>query len=121
MEKNFEELNGWFEKQMAACGDEQKKLLFDDRADEANLMKVKANVFEICKTVFGVFKKVKPADKFAEEYLKKLEEFKTLWEASRKKADEHGDTEKSVVEHIKLEALVEVENKFRELGGSLDA
>lgn len=121
MEKNFEELNEWFEKQMAACGDEQKKLLFDDRADEANLMKVKANVYEICKTVFGVFKKVKPEDKLFEEYLKKLEEFKATWEASRKKADEHGDVQKSVIEHIKLEALADVKNRFMKLGENQNA
>ena len=47
MEKKLEQLDEWFEKQIAFCAEEQRKLLDDDRNDEANFEKIRANVYDI--------------------------------------------------------------------------
>lgn len=108
----------WLDSAVSKLKEEQKELEHSSRADEANFAKVRINVLEICKTVFGVFKKVKTPDEFDAEYLKKLAELREAWEDSRSKADEHGDVKKSIVEGIKLETLAEAEKKFKELGGN---
>ncbi len=108
----------WLDSAVSKLKEEQKELENSSRADEANFAKVRINVLEICKTVFGVFKKVKTPEEFDVEYLKKLAELREAWEDSRRKADEHGDVKKSIVEGIKLETLAEAEKKFKELGGN---
>lgn len=108
----------WLDSAVSKLKEEQKELENSSRADEANFAKVRINVLEICKTVFGVFKKVKTPEEFDAEYLKKLAELREAWEDSRRKADRHGDVKKSIVEGIKLETLAEAEKKFKELGGN---
>lgn len=108
----------WLDSAVSKLKEEQKELENSSRADEANFAKVRINVLEICKTVFGVFKKVKTPEEFDAEYLKKLAELREDWEDSRRKADGHGDVKKSIVEGIKLETLAEAEKKFKELGGN---
>ncbi|MGN0628892.1 MAG: hypothetical protein ACI4IW_04615 [Oscillospiraceae bacterium] len=108
----------WLDSAVLKLKKEQQELENSSRADEANFAKVRINVLEICKTVFGVFKKVKTPEEFDAEYLKKFAELRKTWEESRCKADEHGDVKKSIVEGIKLETLDEAEQKFRELGGN---
>lgn len=108
----------WLDSAASKLKEEQKELENSSRADEPNFVKVRINVLEICKTVFGVFKKVKTPEDFDAEYLKKLAELQEVWKDSRSKADEHGDVKKSVVEEIKLETLAEAEKKFKELGGN---
>ena len=108
----------WLDSAVLKLKTEQQELENFSRADEANFVKVRINILEICKTIFCVFKKVKTPDEFAAEYLKKLSELRKVWEESRGKADEHGNVKKSVIEGIKLETLAEAEQKFRELGGN---
>ncbi len=117
MEKFIDFINS----KISTLDKEAANLAASNKEDESNLIKIKSNVYGICKTVFETFKRVKPAESIGCEYLKKLSELRSTWEAAKQKADEHGDIKRSVVEQLKVEALVETENKFKELGGSFDA
>ena len=79
---------------------EAVKLNGEERQDDANLTKVRANVYGICKSVLQVL----DANKTGET----LSNLQTTWENSLRIAREHEDVKKTVIEQIKLEALEEI-------------
>ena len=87
------------------------------RQDDAVFVKIKCNVYEICKTVFGVFKKVKAEKDLYNEYINKLDKFKNAWTDSFEKAKAFGDSKKAAAEEAKLSALAEIKAKFIETRG----
>ena len=54
MEAKLTVLDRWFEEQIALCGQRRQALLADDRADEATFEKIRANVYDIFRTVLSV-------------------------------------------------------------------
>ncbi len=112
--KKFEE---YVKTRIDELSSEAKKLSENYRQDDAVFAKIKINVYDICKTVFKVFEKTKPADSFFEEYIKKLDEFQETWSSSAKKAESFGDSKKAAVEEAKLFALAEIKEKFIEFRG----
>ena len=107
--------NEFIEEKIRQLKSEAEKLEKSYRQDDAVFVKIKINVYDVCRTVFGVFKKVKPEEKFREEYLEKLDEFEKTWSASAEKAKEFGDAKKAAAEEAKLEALGEIRSKFIEI------
>lgn len=97
---------------------EEKELCASDRKDEANLVKIRMNVYEICKTIFNVVKKTKEGNELKDTYLQKLTNLPQNWIVSYEKAKEHKDTTKVVIEEIKLETLETVKKKFIESWGN---
>ena len=97
--------------------EEAKKLEENYRQDEANFVKIRINIYEVCKTVFNVFLKTKQKEDFFEEYLKKLDEFKKIWSDSKEKAEKFGDLKKIAIEEEKLCSLAEIREKFTMLWG----
>lgn len=87
------------------------------RQDDAVFVKIRINVYDVCKTVFGVFKKVKSEDSLCAEYIRKLDEFEKTWSDSLEKAKEFGDLKKIAAEEEKLFALADVRKKFAEIYG----
>ena len=87
------------------------------RQDDAVFVKIRINVYDVCKTVFGVFKKVKSEDSLCVEYIRKLDEFEKTWSDSLEKAKEFGDLKKIAAEEEKLSALADVRKKFAEIYG----
>ena len=83
---------------------ESRRLVADDRRDEGNLAKIKANVYGICKSVFQVQGKEK-----AQVVLTGL---RGEWETSLAAAREHDDVKKAAIEEIKLETLMEIRAKL---------
>lgn len=79
---------------------ESRRLTADDRRDEGDLAKIRANVYGICKSVFQVLD--------AEQANRKLAGLKGEWETSLAAARAHGDTKKAAIEEIKLETLGEI-------------
>jgi hypothetical protein len=92
----------------------------DDRKDEADLEKIKANIYEIFRTLF-----LTDIKQLVEKDLGKLEDiniyggfllrFDTIpanWKISLDKAMEHGDTAKQVIEGHKLEVAKKLKNRF---------
>lgn len=64
----------------------------DDRKDEADLEKIKVNIYEIFRTLFLTdLKRVKEGD-FPTEFLKRFDTIPNNWRVSLEKAIDHGDT-----------------------------
>ena len=95
---------------------EEAALVSDERRDEANLARIRRNIFEICNTVHGVFIQKNAPETFRAAYLAKLNEFEAAWRKAQALADANADGAKSAVEEIKLEALACIRAKFEEMG-----
>ena len=80
------------ESKILELSEEAKNLEKNYRQDDAVFVKIKINVYDVCKTVFGVFMKTKPQESFAAEYLKKLDEFREIWSDSKEKAEKFLDS-----------------------------
>lgn len=122
---------------------EEKQLAESHRKDEANLVRIKMNIYDVCKTVYGVCARIPAKKEMGKEemqttgkwqgiarcgvvsqldgdadtvqlYLKKLEELPKNWKESLEKAKIHGDVEKQVIEETKINALEEIKEKFLE-------
>lgn len=79
---------------------ESRRLTADDRRDEGDLAKIRANVYGICKSVFQVLDH--------EKAKAKLTGLQSEWETSLAKACEHDDVKKALIEETKLETLAEI-------------
>lgn len=93
----------------------EQELIATERKDEANLQKIRANIYGICRTVFEVMAKVKSGEELTEEYAKKLDNLPKNWVESYEKAKVYNDVEKILIEETKLEVLREVKAKVSEL------
>ena len=111
------QFNKYIETKIRELSENEKKLMENYRQDDAIFVKMKINVYDICKTIFGVFKKVKPEDRLNEEFMKKLDEFEKTWSESAEKASQFGDLKKVAAEEAKLEALADIKSKFIEFRG----
>jgi hypothetical protein len=98
---------------------EEKKLLLDDRKDEAILVKIKGNIFGIFKKIFLAVTKNKNLEEqeIRASFLEKLETIPESWRASYENAKIHNDAEKILTEEIKLQTSDLICNKFNELWG----
>lgn len=52
----------YLDKSMESCVKQEQQLIADSRKDEANMMKVKANIYDIFKSMFQLSVKNKPRD-----------------------------------------------------------
>lgn len=95
---------------------EEEKLIRANRKDEANFVRVKSNICDICRTMYQVSAKSKSGEELKEEYIRKLTKLLENWKISLEKAREHGDIEKIIVEETKLEILQRLKTKFEETG-----
>ncbi|SHJ45234.1 hypothetical protein SAMN02745136_00055 [Anaerocolumna jejuensis DSM 15929] len=104
----------YLELSLKSSEEEIKELSGEDRNDEANHVKVKANIFQIFKTVFLGVVNQKALDK---EEVKNLFQAKTEsipanWKKSLENARAFKDTEKTMIEEIKLQTLEEIRTTF---------
>lgn len=109
--------NEYIETKIRELSLKEKSFNENYQQDDAVFIKMKINVYDICKTIFGVFKKVKPEDRLNEEFMKKLDELEKTWSESAEKASQFGDLKKVAAEEAKLEALADIKSKFIELRG----
>lgn len=100
MDRYIEFLDGVISRLQA----EGMSLAASDRNDEAALVKVRANVYGICRTIVTVLD--------AEGYRKKLDNLRDTWSRALEMANAHGDVKQAVIEEIKLEALAEAAAQF---------
>lgn len=82
--------------------------------DEANFVKIKINICEICKTLYNVSKKEPNGQNTKEFSLQKIEKLSLEWNASKDKAKKYNDLEKVIIEEMKLEVLNDIQNKYIE-------
>lgn len=94
---------------------EEQELIQSDRKDEANFVRIKMNICDICKTIYNVTEKRTTPNNLREEYLKQLTRLPENWKISLEKAREHGKVEKIVVEETKLEMLNQILDVFEKI------
>ena len=112
MNEQQRKFESYLDEQIAACKRRSKLLAEDDRVDEGNLEKVRANVYEIFKTILSVAERVCGKDGSAKRvfFLQKAEQIPTSWAASYEKAKQNGDVEKMHIESIKLDTIQEIKD-----------
>ena len=106
----------YLEKTINELQKEEKLLATTSRKDEANFIKIKINICDICKTIYNVSARSNQGEAMKEEYIRQLTRLPENWKITLDKAREHGDVEKAVIEETKLDMLQEIRAKFEELG-----
>ncbi len=106
-------LNNYFEQQISMCEQHSKELLADDRKDEANFEKVKANVYDIFRTIFSVaLKNNKDSDAVRCFFEQKTDQIPSNWVIAYEKAKQHHDDEKMHLEQLKLDTVAKIKEDF---------
>ena len=114
IEQKVSKLNRYFEEQIAMCNRRSKKLLDDERTDEAAFEKVKANVYDIFRTVLSVAVKTSNGDPDAVRrfFVQKTGQIPSGWVNAYDKAEQHNDTVRMCLEQIKLDTIGEIRENF---------
>ena len=117
MEQKVSKLNHYFEEQIAMCGRRNKELLIDERTDEADFEKVKANVYDIFRTILSVAVKTGKGDSNAVRrfFVQKSEQIPSSWETAYDNAKQHNDAVKMRLEQIKLDTINEIKENFAKI------
>ena len=93
----------------------EQELILTERKDEANLQKIRANIYGICLTVVKVVAKEKDGEELWKDYIKRLDNISKSWIESYEKAKAHQDVEKILIEETKFRVLNEVKEKIQSL------
>lgn len=102
----------YIDKSVEVLQQEEKLLAATDRKDESNLVKIRINVYGICKSVYQVFAQSKAGEVLKRTYLEKLDSLAVGWQEAKNKAQEFEAADKVVIEDIKLQVLSEVRLEF---------
>ena len=112
----MEELLRELEAKVAEATKSAAALKAEDRIDDANLEKIRANVYGIFVSVLQAAAKQSSDEAERRAFFERnLERIPSGWRIARDKAEKRGDTVRLVQEDVKLAALGEVERAFREL------
>lgn len=103
----MEQFMAYLDEQAVRLREESRQLAADHRRDEGDLVKIRANVYGICKSVLQVQGREK-----AKVVLTGLHD---TWSKHLETAREHDDVKQAVIEEIKLETLAEVRAKLEEV------
>ena len=114
IEQKITKLNSYFDKQISLCGQCNKKMLAEERGDEADFEKVKANVYDIFRTIFSVAVKNSKGDFEAIKrfFILRIEQIPSNWVSAYNKARQHDDAVKMQIEQIKLDTAREIKETF---------
>jgi len=117
IEQKISKLNSYFEEQIAICGQRNKALLADERADEAAFEKVKANVYDIFRTMLSVAVTTSKGDPDAARrfFIQKTEQIPSSWASAYDNAKQHHDAVKMRIEQIKLDTVGEIKESFAKI------
>ena len=114
IEQKVSKLYRYFEEQIAMCKQRTEKLLDDERTDGATCEQVKANVYDIFRTIFSVAVKTSKGEPDAVRrfFVQKIEQIPSSWVTAYDKAKQHNDTVKMCLEEIKLDTIGEIKENF---------
>lgn len=107
----------YLDEQIAACKQRSKQLTADERMDESNFEKVRANVYEIFKTILSAAESVCGKDDLAKKrfFLQKVEQLPASWMTSYETAKQHGDVKKMHIESIKLDTVQKIKDMYTQI------
>lgn len=110
MNDEFARMNAYFDAQTALCAQREQTLRADGRDDEASFEKIRANVFDIFRTMLSVAQQVSGGESTAARHFleEKLDSIPANWRAALARAEEHDDTVRAQIERIKLSAVDEI-------------
>ncbi|MBE5961932.1 MAG: hypothetical protein E7256_11240 [Lachnospiraceae bacterium] len=118
LEKYYEIIN----QEKAECEREVEFLINDDRMDEANIAKIRLNVYDIMKTITKVpyetackGKEEEQAEILKKEYLRMNERIPGAWKAKLARAKEREEADEILIEETKLEVATHLLEKFLEI------
>lgn len=119
MKQKIEQFTAYFETQIANCAEQEKQLLADARKDEAIFAKIRANVYGIFRSVFGVAVNNcrENAEALRAFFLKQVEHIPSSWHISYETAKQHDDVAKMQIETTKLAVVQEIVTTFTEIWG----
>ena len=117
MDEQQRKFESYLDEQITACKRRSQLLAEDDRMDEGNFEKVRANVYEIFKTILSVAERICGGDDSAKRafFVQKAEQLPAGWRASYAKAKQNGDIEKMHIESIKLDTIQEIKDMCMQL------
>lgn len=117
MEK-IAQMNTYFADKLSECNTKKKILFADDRKDEANFWQIRANIYDIFRTILSVAQKTQKNETAVKNFfIGKLDEMTNIWLQSGEKAAEHGDVQKSGIEQVKVETAKEISSVVERLWG----
>lgn len=114
MEEKQLKLDRYFDEQIALCGQRNKELLADERTDEATFEKIKANIYDIFRTVLSVAVTTckDGPDEVRNFFVKRIEQIPSNWADAYEKAKEHDHTINMQIEKVKLDTVDEIKKIF---------
>ncbi len=119
MEQKVEKMNTFFGERIAACEERERALSADGRCDEANFEKVRANIYDVFRTILAVAVKTQADEAGVRAFFaQKAEQIPAGWKAAYEAARQHEDAETMRIEQIKLEAAAEIQAFFEQVWGN---
>lgn len=117
IDQKISKLNSWFEEKIALYGKRNQELNGDGRTDEAVFEKIKANIYDVFRTVLSVAVKTgkEDADAVKTFFVQRAEQIPEGWAVALEKAREHNDTVRMQTEQIKLDTVQEIREKFSKI------
>lgn len=114
IDQKVSEMNRWLDEKTAMCSKRNQELNEDGRADEAIFEKVKANIYDVFRTVLSVAVKTGNGDEDAVKdfFVQRAEQIPAGWAAALEKAREHNDIARMQTEQIKLDTIHEIRDEF---------
>ena len=108
---NKEEFFAFLEERKNSTMKEALNLVKEERKDDSNTLKAKANIYDIIKAFWNAEEK-KTQDKrvFLDNLLEKIAMLQATWTTSLELAKQHNDVAKIVIEEAKLSAVDEIVN-----------
>lgn len=117
MKQKIEIFTAYLDNAIARCAEREKALVADERKDEAVFEKIRANVYNIFNTVFGVAVNTRgeDADKVRNFFMNQIDHIPASWSASYEAAKQHNDSAKMQIEEIKLAVVQEIKAEFTKI------
>ena len=116
--EKIETFINYLDKRTSSVQENILRLISDNRRDEANFEKIRANIFQMVGTIFLASARISQEESERVRFLSsKLTLFQETWESYLMKAKEHNDDLKILQELTRLEALAEIQNTFQKIWG----
>ena len=117
MNQKIEKFTAYLDAAIARCAEQEKQLMVDDRKDEAVFEKIRANVYNIFRTIIGVAVQTcgEDLEKIRDFFWKRIDQIPAGWKASYEAAKQHDDAEKVQIEEIKLAVVQEIRAEFAKI------